>query len=525
MLFHSPVFLFGFLPIVLTVFYVLTELGSHRAKVAWLVAASLFFYGWWNVALLPLLLGSMVINYSIGRILVAKPRRWLLVAGVSLNLLAIAFFKYAGFLVEIFNFLSAAHVPVPHIVLPLAISFYTFQQIAFIVDCHDARIKDPNPLRYALFMVFFPQLIAGPIVHYREIMPQIERHDTFRIDSGKLALGFTVFAIGLFKKILLADTMAPLAMPAFNLAAEGMTVSVLVAWHSVIAFALQLYFDFSGYSDMAIGLALMFGLLLPFNFHSPYKARNIIEFWARWHITLTRFLTAYVYNPLTTKLMRRRMQRGKLTFNRARPALAPFLVLLAVPTLFTMGLAGLWHGAGWQFVAFGLIHGFLLVFTHAWHTISAGWYSPGVALTRLLRPVQILTTFLAVAVSLVFFKATSLDQALLVVASLSGAGGTDGAIVVERAQIVIVVIGLVIVWALPNTQQWVGLVPRRIEPGVMPLKTGEEHSPNQVIPVVRNSWISWSPRPFHGYVIGGVVCLVLLRALGSPPAEFLYFAF
>jgi alginate O-acetyltransferase complex protein AlgI len=517
MLFHSSIFLFLFLPTVLAVFHLLTRYGTDRSKVAWLVSASLFFYGWWNVALLPLLLGSMAINYSLGLALAAKPRRWLLALGVALNLFAIGFFKYAGFFVEIFNLLSAMNVPVPQIVLPLAISFYTFQQIAFIVDCHDGRIKNPNPLRYALFMVYFPQLIAGPIVHYREIMPQIERPETFRIDSGKLALGFTVFVIGLFKKILLADTLAPLAMPAFNYAADGMMVAPLVAWHSVIAFALQLYFDFSGYSDMAIGLALMFGLLLPFNFASPYKSRNIIEFWARWHMTLTRFLTAYVYNPLTTRLMRRRMQRGKAVFNRARPAPGPFLVLLAVPTLFTMGLAGLWHGAGWQFIAFGLIHGLLLVLNHAWHA-TAGWRGPAFLPDGVLRPLQVLATFLAVAVSLVFFKAVSLEQALIVVGSLAGLGGLDGPGFVLRSQTLMIVGGLVIVWALPNTQQFVGLVPRQPERPTEP----EQAASNAK---ARGSWLAWSPRAVQGYIVGSVLCLVLLRALGSPPAEFLYFAF
>lgn len=269
----------------------------------------------------------------------------LLLAGVAANLAAIGFFKYAGFLVEILNALTAADVPVPHILLPLAISFYTFQQIAYLVDCHEGRIGRPNPIRYAMFITFFPQLIAGPIVHYREIVPQIERDETFRIDQAKLVLGFTVFCFGLFKKIGMADTLAPLAQPLWDLAAGGEAAYLAFAWRGAVAFALQLYFDFSGYSDMAIGLGLMFGILLPFNFDSPYKSQTIIEFWSRWHITLTRFLTAYLYNPITKTVMRRRMERGQPVWNPRKPQVLPFLVMLAFPTLVTMGLAGVWHGA------------------------------------------------------------------------------------------------------------------------------------------------------------------------------------
>jgi alginate O-acetyltransferase complex protein AlgI len=292
---------------------------------------------------------------------------------------------------------------------------------------------------------------------------------------------------------------------------------------------------------MAVGLALMFGILLPFNFASPYKSRNIIEFWSRWHMTLTRFLTAYVYNPLTTTLMRRRMRSGKQGYNRKKPAVVPFAVLLATPTLITMGLAGLWHGAGWQFIAFGLLHGVMLVLNHAWHATPLGRRKPGALLARLLLPLQIGVTFIAVAISLVFFKAVSLEQALLVVASLGGAGmGADGLEQVYLTPILLVLTGLVIVWALPNTQQWVGLAhatpekalaegldlgpPDRAEDRPA---TGAVAARDALAPPARR-WLSrlhWAPRPVHGFVLGAALCLVLLRALGAPPAEFLYFAF
>ncbi len=510
MLFHAAEFLFLFLPITLVGFFAFGRMHNKLWPIAWLVGASLFFYAWWNVALLPLLVGSITLNYLIGTALIRQPRRWLLIAGVGFNLAAIGFFKYAGFFVEVFNVLSAASLPVPQILLPLAISFYTFQQIAYLVDCHDGRIKQPDFLRYCLFIVFFPQLIAGPIVHFREIMPQIDRPATFLIDKRKFALGFTVFAIGLFKKIVLADTLAPIAQPAFDLAAQGLVPGFAFAWQAVIAFALQLYFDFSGYSDMAVGLALMFGILLPFNFASPYKAANIIEFWARWHITLTRFLTAYVYNPITTALMRRRMRAGRPIYNRAKPSVVPFAVLLAAPTLITMGLAGLWHGAGWQFIAFGLIHGALLVLNHAWHATPPGRARPGRIVRAILLPVQVVATFLMVAVSLVFFKAVSLEQALLIVAALAGAG--DAGPRLYYAETLIVLTGLAVVWGLPNTQQWVGLA---------------ERSSRQAVTGAR-AWLEqlgWSPRPVHGFVVGAVLSIALLRNFGAAPAEFLYFAF
>ncbi|PTM76194.1 MBOAT family O-acyltransferase [Cereibacter sphaeroides f. sp. denitrificans] len=510
MLFHSPEFLFAFLPLALLGYYLLGRLPNKLWAVGWLAAASLFFYGWWNVAFLPMLLISLGLNYLLGIMLVEKPRPWLLLAGVAANLAAIGFFKYAGFLVEILNALTAADVPVPHILLPLAISFYTFQQIAYLVDCHEGRIGRPNPVRYAMFITFFPQLIAGPIVHYREIVPQIERDETFRIDQAKLVLGFTVFCFGLFKKIGMADTLAPLAQPLWDLAAGGEAAYLAFAWRGAVAFALQLYFDFSGYSDMAIGLGLMFGILLPFNFDSPYKSQTIIEFWSRWHITLTRFLTAYLYNPITKTVMRRRMERGQPVWNPRKPQLLPFLVMLAFPTLVTMGLAGVWHGAGWQFIVFGLLHGAMLVANHGWRATSAGRARIPAPLSWLLSPVKVLVTFLAVTVSFVFFKSPTLTDAMTVVRGLVGMGEHGGYL--YFGDTVVVLFGLFIIWALPNTQEWVGLKAHSA-----PKAPARERA--------RFAAFYWKPSPMHGLMVGAVLCITLLRIFGSPPAEFLYFAF
>ncbi|MCE6952531.1 MBOAT family protein [Cereibacter sphaeroides] len=506
MLFHSPEFLFAFLPLTLAGYFLLGRLPSKLWALAWLTAASLMFYAWWNVAFLPMLLISLGLNYTLGLLLVNRPRRWLLLSGIALNLGAIGYFKYAGFLVEVMNALTAAAVAVPHILLPLAISFYTFQQIAYLVDCHEGRIGRPNPIRYAMFITFFPQLIAGPIVHYREVVPQIERDETFRIDQAKLVLGFTIFCLGLFKKIGLADTLAPLAQPLWDLAADGQAAYLAYAWRGAVAFALQLYFDFSGYSDMAIGLGLMFGILLPFNFDSPLKAGNIIEFWSRWHMTLTRFLTSYLYNPITKGLMRRRMEAGKPIWNPRKPRAVPFLVMLAFPTLVTMGLAGVWHGAGWQFIIFGLMHGLMLVANHAWRATRAGRADLPPIVRGALVPVNVLLTFLAVTVSLVFFKSPSLTEAMLVVQGLFGMG--EHGLYLYSGDTAVVLLGLIIVWALPNTQEWMGLKP----------------APARAAPPPAGR-LRWQPSPLHGLFVGAVLCVTLLRIFGSPPAEFLYFAF
>lgn len=540
MLFQSPEFLLFFLPVVLAGLFLIGSFGRPLPAMLWLVAASLIYYGWWRLDFLPLLLGSIAFNYVVGLELTRRPRRWLLALGIAADLGALGWFKYSGFLVEVFDQATGADLPVPQVALPLAISFYTFTQIAYLVDAHGGAAGERSPLRYALFVLFFPQLIAGPIVHHSEMLPQFQRSETYRPRFPTLILGLTGFAIGLFKKVFIADPLGPVAALAFGPAAEGLAPNFVDTWAGAIAYTLRLYFDFSGYSDMAIGLALMMGLRLPINFASPYKAASIIEFWARWHMTLTRFLTAYVYNPLVVTLTRRRVAAGKPTLSRAHPQAVPFLVLLAVPTLITMLLAGVWHGAGWTFIVFGLFHGLMLVVNHAWRALRRVW---GVrrSFGGLGRAGGILLTFIGVTVSFVFFRAGDMIQALTVLRGMSGFGGEVVHVVpigaldpnaMEPARYLLwrllsvqglqLVGGLAIIWLLPNTAEYIeriaGGVERRVEaaralfPWPLLRRWGEALVPGR-------------PTFAQGTVIGLLLALGLLRALSVRPAEFIYFTF
>jgi D-alanyl-lipoteichoic acid acyltransferase DltB (MBOAT superfamily) len=303
-LFNSSVFLFAFLPLTLLAFYVLGGLGKLRTAIAVLVLASLFFYGWWNPIYLPLILGSMLTNYFIGRSLqklrLAGSTRLkpLLIVGITFNLGLLGYFKYANFFAGNLNWALGTDYNLAHIVLPLAISFFTFQQIAYLADVYQGKAQEIDLLRYALFVTFFPQLIAGPIVHHQEMMPQFRSSavGTFRLNN--LVVGSTIFVIGLFKKVVLADGVAPYANTIFSGALRDTAYGLTDSWIGLLAYACQIYFDFSGYSDMAVGLGRMFGIGLPLNFNSPYKASGIIEFWRRWHLTLSRFLRDYLYIPL-----------------------------------------------------------------------------------------------------------------------------------------------------------------------------------------------------------------------------------
>jgi alginate O-acetyltransferase complex protein AlgI len=406
MLFNSYAFIFGFLPVVLVGFFVAGRMFGAHAACAWLAAASLFFYAWWQPVFLLLLVASILVNALLGRYLVTAPapwKTWGLAGGVILNLALLAYFKYAGFLVFNLNHLLSAHLVVPHVILPIGMSFFTFQQIAYLSDSAEGRIRDYSLVNYTLFVTFFPHLIAGPIVHHREMMPQFARPSVVRLDPSNLALGLSIFTIGLFKKTMLADVTATWADPTFNAAATGAVPDPAQAWVAALAFTFQLYFDFSGYSDMAIGLARMFNIVLPLNFYSPYKAVNAIEFWRRWHMTLSRFLRDYLYLPLG---------------GNRRGALRRYGNLLIV-----MALGGLWHGAAWTFVVWGTLHGVMLMANHAWHAVRRAiglaprpdWRAARVAATAL--------TFFFVVCAWVFFRAADVPTASTMLRSMFGLNG------------------------------------------------------------------------------------------------------
>ncbi|ASP35756.1 MBOAT family protein [Labrenzia sp. VG12] len=400
MVFSSLEFIYLFMPPVLIGYLLLRHWGWENGIIWWLTIASLVFYAWWTPVYLPLLLGSVVINYGFHRVLRQVRDKFILIMGIVFNLSLIAVFKYADFFIGNANLIAGADIPLLHLVLPLAISFFTFQQISFLIDTYKGDIEHCDFARYMLFVVFFPQLIAGPIVMQKETIPQF-RLPVFRNKLVlNLAVGGTLFAIGLFKKIVLADGIAPYANGVFNLAETTSGVPFEAAWIGALAYSFQLYFDFSGYCDMALGLARLFGIRLPVNFNSPYKATSISDFWRRWHITLSHFLRDYLYIPLGG--------------NRSGP------VRRYANLMITMLLGGLWHGASWTFVFWGGLHGAYLAINHGWSALVERGYVPSllppVAANLLARTL----TLLAVVVAWVFFRAESFSGASNILAGMTG---------------------------------------------------------------------------------------------------------
>lgn len=420
MVFNSYQFLFGFLPVVLAGTFLCARIGAGAAQ-CWLIAASLAFYAAWNAAYLPLLLGSIVFNYGIavGMANVESPaaRAWLLACAVTIDLGSLGYYKYTGYFLETLNETAGTDYLWRSLILPLGISFYTFQQLTLLADISSGRIKDFRFRDFLLFVTFFPHLIAGPIVHHREMMPQFQRAD-YRLNWENLAIGCVLLAIGLCKKVILADGIANYVSPIFNDAAAGTPISFLFAWAGAVGFTLQMYFDFSGYSEMALGLARMVGIKLPMNFNSPLKALSVVDYWSRWHITLTRFLTAGIYNPIAIRLARRRAAAGKPS-----NTWAAFGGVIALPTLATMLLSGLWHGAGNQFLLFGLLHGIALVINHAWRLARPRFWPDTVHYQRTTRPIAWLLTFVLVTVALTWFHAASVAAGGNIVLGMIGLHG------------------------------------------------------------------------------------------------------
>lgn len=403
MLFTTWQFAFAFLPFALGIFFLIPSKARSLRK-AWLTVASFFFYAAWKVEYLPLLLLSIGFNFTVAELLC----RWgasrfagaTLFIGVTGNLIALGYFKYTNFLFAAAGIVLGHSPPHFDIVLPLAISFFTFTQISYLVDVS----RDPNLhyglLDYTLFVAFFPHLIAGPIVRHWEIIPQYSAR-CLRLTRENLAVGLTLFLLGLGKKVLLADSAAIYADAIFGAVQSGVAVPWFNAWFGALAYALQIYFDFSGYSDMAIGLARLFDIKFPVNFDSPYRAANLADFWRRWHITLTRFLREYIYFPLGG--------------NRCGPTRQACNVML------TFFLSGLWHGPNWTFVTWGMLHGFGLLVHRQWTRVRErlGWNAENVAWTRMAR----LLTFATVLVTWVYFRSHTLADANRMVGTMAGAHG------------------------------------------------------------------------------------------------------
>ena len=496
MLFNSFPFIFAFLPITVLGYELLRRRGLPRAKKVWLIAASCVFYAYWSAAFLGLLFVSIVVNFFVGRRLqtLARDRgtssRRLLIIGLIWNLSLLGYFKYANFFIDNFDAAFGLHIEIARIVLPLGISFFTFQKVAFLVDSYRNKVEPHTFIDFALFVMFFPQLIAGPIVHFGEVIRQFSQPTTPPA-TNRYAIGVTVFAMGLAKKVLVADTFAIHAGAFFDAAAGGYAPGMLEAWIGMLCYTLQIYFDFSGYSDMAIGLAWMFGVKLPINFASPYKAQSIAEYWQRWHVTLSRFLRDYIYIPLGGN------RRGATRQN--------------VNLMTTMLIGGLWHGAAWTVVLWGAMHGAMLVIHRLWEQSSFG-------ARHAMRPMlATFVTFVCVLLAFVAFRAADLETMMGIYRGLFGFNGTSywqatWAIETPLIAAVLGIAGLVAVWGLPNTQEWLGSAsPGLASPGY----------PATYV-VVRERF-AWRPDGRHGLAFALLLftCFVKLNDV-SP---FIYFQF
>jgi alginate O-acetyltransferase complex protein AlgI len=397
MLFNSYQFIFLFLPLTLIVYFVLNKRKLTLVSKAWLTLASLFFYGWWNPVYIPLIVGSILFNYAIGTLLAKKRELWgdskkktALIIGIVGNLGLLCYFKYTDFFISNMNYLVKSNIGLTHIILPLGISFFTFTQIAYLVDTYKGKVNEYSFLNYSLFVTFFPHLLAGPIIHHKEMMPQFDRLRNKVLDYKNLSQGIYLFSIGLFKKVTLADTFSVWANSGFD---STLTLTFFQAWITSLSYTLQLYFDFSGYTDMALGAAMMFNIKLPANFNSPYKSLNIQDFWRRWHMTLSRFLRDYIYIPM-----------GGNRVSEAR-------TLLNLMVTFLIG--GLWHGAGWTFVFWGFLHGIASVIHRLWGKLNI----------NIPKFLAWFITFNFVNIAWVFFRAKTLEDAINVLKGMFGMSG------------------------------------------------------------------------------------------------------
>lgn len=392
MIFSSYEFIFLFLPIVFSIYFYINKIKHVKLATSFLALSSLFFYSWWNIIYLPLILSSVAINYVLSCLIISlkKRRKFILITGISFNLLLLGYFKYSDFFLQNINLIFSNEFSLLHLTLPLAISFFTFQQIAFLIDTYKGFVLKHNFLNYLVFVTFFPQLIAGPIVHHKEMMPQFSSFENRFINFKNIYLGIFIFSIGFFKKTVLADTFSVWAINGFDVMEQ---LTFIEAWVTSLSYTFQLYFDFSGYTDMATGAALLFNIKLPLNFNSPYKSTNIRDFWQRWHITLSRFLRDYVYIPM-----------GGNRYGSFKMYSNLFVTFL---------IGGFWHGAGWTFILWGSVHALAII-------VQRIWSNTGIALNRILAW---FITFNFINLSWVFFRAEQWEDAEKVLNGMFGLSG------------------------------------------------------------------------------------------------------
>jgi len=518
MLFQTFTFLLVFLPVAFLGYELLSRFKCTRLLLVWLIVCSLIFYGWGERQFVLLLISSIAFNYLVSLLLnwAQSGRKWILTAGVACNLAILGYYKYVGFFANTVNQLTGTQMGFQDVILPLAISFFTFQQIVFLVRTYRLQLPKVSFLHYAAYIAFFPQLIAGPIVQPQNFLPQIRVLPVAEKLSRRLSIGITYFALGLFKKVVIADGIEMYSFEVFDLASNGATIPFFLAWCGALAFTFQIYFDFSAYSDMAIGLARLFGLRLPVNFNAPYRSFSITEFWRRWHITLTDFLRDYVYIPLGGN------RKGYMNTLRN--------------IMLTMLLSGLWHGAGWTFIAWGAIHGIAMCI----HRIWTKWMGSPFSSFRLWLPFSWFLTFGTVVISWVLFRASSFASAFAILKGMFGINGfkippafshvktqyfagwwnIDGKIQVFTLnqwldnRIYLWLVALILfVLLLPSVYEFMHT-------------TDDTHEPAQTaFPPLLGRIFQWKPTVLYGIGTGALIAVSVYTMFISSPEPFIYFRF
>ena len=506
MLFHESIFIFLFLPIVVLIYLLLKKINLIKSSIIFLSLLSVFFYGYWEIKYIPLLITSIIFNFFVGSYLAQnlKKSSFFLCVAIIINLSILIFYKYSPMIIDNYNFLLIEKISMDYPELPLGISFFTFLQIAYIVDCSKGKVTNATFPSYFLFVSFFPHLIAGPLVHHKDLIPQFTKKLSNTLEN--LSVGTIIFGFGLFKKLVLSEQVSGWSDDMFNSVENGIMPSLIYAWVGVLSFTLLIYFDFSAYSDMAIGLSKMIGIRLPENFNSPYKSTNIIDFWRRWHITLSYFLRNYLYFPLggNRKGFYRKYQN----------------------ILTVMIIAGLWHGADWTFVLWGGIHGFLLLINHFWQEIK---------FFKINKTISLWLTFLSVLLAWVPFRSGSIETTLNIYKGMFGGFGLTfpahyqgflnenlNRILLDigvqfssihgfggRMQIFILLLLLLFVMKFPNTQQ--------IFADYKPTLSA---SADKI-----SSLFKWKPRFFETVFFGLIGTYLLLLVIQGKSGEFIYFQF
>jgi alginate O-acetyltransferase complex protein AlgI len=543
MLFNSYPFIFVFLPVACLGAFCTAFVGT-RVAIVWLTACSVVFYGVWSATFIPLLLGSAVVNYVFSQCITKiklRNERWagpILFLAISVNLLVLGYFKYFDFFIgTVVALIGGEYAPL-RLILPLGISFFTFTQIGFLIDTYNGRTTEHSLLRYMLFVTYFPYLIAGPITNHRQFAPQIESPNIFRPNIKNISLGITIFILALAKKLLLADSFSEIADPIFASTEKGHSPMLVEAWIGALAYPLQLYFDFSAYSEMAIGVALLFNIYLPLNFNSPFKATNVIEYWQRWHMSLTRYIYEYLYTPITIKFMRWGLGRSKVT---------EYLCTVLLPTLITFLIIGIWHGANWTFIVFGLLHGTYMLINYAWHSFkkTRAWKLD----KKWHNRIACLITFISVVIAAVFFRAESVSAALTMTKGMLGLNGLSLPQTLENTfhqfwgsshafglvfegfipnsafqmnpltAILGLLVGLSIVWCLPNMQQIMSNFKIALE------DTSHQRLDRRLATNGQKPRWGWQLTASRAVGVGCLFFVLLVVLASANPSTFLYYQF